>query len=284
MPAYTYAQESANDFVLAQTIDVDFLTSYEYQVLELALEKTREKYGEYNLSISRNILSEKRAELVALSDENINLFFIDSASIERSTSLAYAHFPVMLGIVGYRVAIVRKDLKLQGYAYNTVNDLKKYTFIQGEHWLDGKVLKDNGFNVLESSSVEGLFNMLSYGRADFFPLGANQLKDTLEENIDIKNLSIEEKFVLYYPLPRFFYTHKRNKTNVKRVEEGLKLAFEDGSLISLWYKHNKASLDFVNLDERVVYKLKNSHLGELADGLEQYVYPFNGVTTKEVSK
>lgn len=268
------AKDNANHFVLAQTIDVDFLASYEYQVFQLALDKTKQKYGDYTLSISKNILSEKRAEIMALSESGVNIYFIDSASIERSSSLAYARFPVMLGIVGYRVNLMGTNLKSKGYAFNSVEDLKSYTFIQGAHWLDSTVLKDNGFNVLEGASIEGLFNMLSYERADFFPVAANQVKDIVSENIELEGVSVEENFMFYYPLPRFIYTHKRNRAGVERLHEGLIQAFDDGSLIELWYKHNKTSLDFVGFDKRLVFKLKNKHLGALSDGLDKYIYPF----------
>lgn len=52
---------------------------------------------------------------------------------------------------------------------------------------------------------------------------------------------------------------------MERIREGLVRAYEDGSLLKLWYEHYKESIDFVRLDKRRIYRIKNSSL----DGLEE---------------
>ena len=69
-------------------------------------------------------------------------------------------------------------------------------------------------------------------------------------NHKIKNLALDQAIIIFYPLPRFYYSHKSNKDLIKRIEVGLVRAYSDGSIGQLWEKHYRRSLDFVNIRAR----------------------------------
>jgi hypothetical protein len=85
-------------------------------------------------------------------------------------------------------------------------------------------------------------------------------------------LDFDRSFVLVYDLPRFFYIHKDNIAAKNRIEKGLQMAFEDGSLKTLWEKYNRESIDYVELANRKVYHLDNPLLKGLKPSYRQYFF------------
>jgi hypothetical protein len=56
------------------------------------------------------------------------------------------------------VYLIRKEDQAKFSAIKTLADLRKNTIGQGAGWLDVKILKHNGFNVVTGSDYDGLFN------------------------------------------------------------------------------------------------------------------------------
>lgn len=245
---------------------------YDHELLKLSLEKTKKKHGPYKLIPLAVNANYKRIEILAQNKQIKNLFFKQSVSTKRLNTLGYVPFPVDRGIVGYRVALVSEQNKEKLKLVKTVQDLKKFTVLQGFGWLDVKILEHNGFKVMQGGSYEGLFEMVSRNRGDLFIRGANELYQEWVDNKHLENLTYDETFVLYYPLPRFFFTHKTNKKAIKRVQEGLILAYNDGSLINLWEKHYLKSIEFVNFNKRKIFKIENPLLKGLDGRYKKYIY------------
>lgn len=248
---------------------------YDNELLKMALEKTKEKYGDYNLVPLKITANHKRIEELALNGEIENLFYKFSASNDRLTKYGYIPFPIDLGIVGYRVAFISKTNEEKIKNINTLEELKKQSVIQGLGWLDVEILKSNGFEVMEGSNYSGLFKMIARNRGDLFLRGANELYNEWDSNKHIKNLTYDTSIIVYYPLPRFYFTNKKNKNAIERIREGLIISYNDGSLIKLWEKHYKQSIDFTNLKKRKIFKLENPFLEGMDKSYEKYIYnPF----------
>ncbi|AWB65001.1 hypothetical protein C2869_00450 [Saccharobesus litoralis] len=256
----------------AHTLNYDVKSEYPYQALELALRKTQATHGSYKLSLTNDAIPITRVEAETNSDKYENFFFEDSVKSEKLNKFGYVNFPVSLGVVGYRVPFVSQDLKNTNYQINTLDDLKQYSMIMGRGWLDGDILKDNGFTVHTGKNVLGLYHMVANERGDFFPVGAHQVP-SIKKNLDaVDHLAVDDNIAVYYPLPRFFFSNKQNTAELARVEQGLKLAFEDGSLQVLWNQHYLQKLKEVNLSNRKIFKLENKYLAGLDPSYKQYIY------------
>lgn len=83
---------------------------YDNELLKLALEKTKTKYGPYRLVPLDVKANFKRIEAIALEGKVQNLFYKTSVTQERIKKLGYVDFPVDLGIVGYRVGFINKKI------------------------------------------------------------------------------------------------------------------------------------------------------------------------------
>lgn len=235
---------------------------YEYDnaVLELALEKTREKWGDYIL-IPSPPMNSARA-LVALENGVYkNPMFKFSANTERCRRLSYASFPVDLGVVGCRVFFVSKEIDSKLSKVKSLDELKKFSIGQGRGWLDVKILSAAGFKVMSVANYESLFYMVAKERFDLFSRGINEVEDEHIFHKHIKNMMVNRVVGLYYPLPRFFYTNKGNVEAVRRINEGLIKAYNDGSLKLLWEQKYRSSLNYVGLGKIKFFEIDNPFLG-----------------------
>lgn len=250
----------------------NFRYVYDIEVMRLALEKTRPTYGDYQLqAIPPASFARMLHSLHNNTYPNMLLETSYDKKLEENDDLTYIAFPLELGIIGYRVCFVNPQIKEDIKKATTLADLRIYSMGQGVGWTDIEILRHNGFKVMEVSNYTSLFKMVAGGRFDLLCRGANELMMEYEQYKHIGNLTYDETFVLVYRLPRFFYLSKKNAALKQRVEEGLKIAYVDGSLLALWRKHNLKSIQFTQLSKRKIFYLDNPLVHDLPKDYEQYL-------------
>ncbi|MBN2686178.1 MAG: hypothetical protein JXR40_12930 [Pontiellaceae bacterium] len=247
-------------------------SAYEKALLKLALDKTVEKYGPYTLGQSKLGSNQKRNEQDAIDNVYPNLFVKLSYSERLTEELAYIPIPADRGIVGYRVCFTSEKIKQELSEVETLEQLKEFKMLQGIGWSDVEILKAAGFRVITGTNYKGMFKMVAVNRVDLFPRGANELLGEWELNKNVAGLTYDESVALYYPLPRFFFTNKKNTEALKRVQEGLEMAFKDGSFQKLWEQYYQDSVDMIALDKRKIFRIKNPDVANLDTAYEKYNY------------
>ncbi|WP_293749891.1 hypothetical protein [uncultured Paraglaciecola sp.] len=237
---------------------------YMQKVLELALNKTKEEYGDFRLQATAEGINQGRLLLQMHKSIYSNYFFRVSITDELLEDFRVIKFPIDRGMSGYRVAFTNKKRQNSYCAINNKEGISKAIIAQGIGWLDSDILKHNGLNVYTIANYKSIFEILSLDRVDLFFRGINEIKAEYEtERVTYPNLVIEPCIALYYPLPRFFVTDKNNIENANRVEKGLKIAFEDGSFNKLWEEYFRDSIELVNLQSRTLIKLDNPYIKRL---------------------
>ncbi|MES2826206.1 MAG: hypothetical protein V4732_21615 [Pseudomonadota bacterium] len=242
--------------------------------MQLSLEKTRDTFGNYKIIAAPGLLTPKRSIAAAEQDLYPNLVFemAYDAEYDASPGIDFIPFPVDLGIMGRRVCFVNPSIKETIKQAKTLADLSKYTIGQGINWVDTIILRHNGLVVREIDGFENIFKMLVGGRIDLFCHGSSQFLSEYTNRKNQMNLVYDESFELQYLLPRFFYLNSKNRELKKRIESGLKLAYGDRSLLKLWQKHFRESVDVANLPQRKVFLLENPLLKNLSKDWEKYIY------------
>jgi hypothetical protein len=237
---------------------------YSTELLRLALEKTRKEYGDFRMQAipPRNYA---RALKAAVDDTYPNLMIETSyeQALTHHAKLDYINFPMDLGVLGYRVCFVNPKLKASGTKIETLEQLRQYTFAHGVGWADTTIFRHNNLKVQEIDNYDGIFLMVISGRIDFFCRGVNEILGEIEQFSNLKDLTIDEQFLLVYPLPRFFYFNSKNTLAKERIALGLQRAYADGSLQSLWKANFQPSLALVSLDKRKVIQLENPLVKDL---------------------
>ncbi len=231
--------------------DLDKRHDYGIELLRLALAKTVRDFGPFEMRGAPRMNQARGMESVRENRyENLVRTFGYEERFEKTMNMTYARFPIHLGIVGYRVCFIPQELQSELFNVSSYEELKQYVHGQGRGWADAHILRHNGFEVREIAEYESLFGMVALGRVHLFCRGVNEVFDDFIHNHKIKNLALDQAIIIFYPLPRFYYSHESNGALIKRIEIGLKRAYEDGSLGHLWEKHYRKSLDFVNIRAR----------------------------------
>jgi hypothetical protein len=248
--------------------------SYYNEIVKLALEKTKPEFGNYKMVAVASEFNTLRA----LSDVAHNVYgnmvieLSYEAELTKSGNLTFINIPLDGGIVGYRICFVSPAKKQAVANAKNLQELQQFTIAQGVGWADTQILQANGFNVIEIPVYTNIFKMVTSNRVDLFCRGANQIKSEMEYFKNMKGLDFDRSFVLVYDLPRFFYINKENIVAKNRIQKGLEIAFEDGSLRALWEKYNRDSIDYAGLANRKVYYLNNPLLNGLKPTYKQYFF------------
>jgi len=266
------AEEMVISHRLAETSN-DKREAYNIALLHLAMEKTKAKYGPYRMQSIPQMNTPRSLYAASLNIyPNLVLEISYDESHTKKGDLTYIDFPVDLGVVGIRVCFVNQAKKEEISRVKTLQDLKKYTIGQGVGWADTTILRANGFNVIEVATYEGLFKMVSAGRVDLFCRGANEILNEYNTFKYLQGLSVDDSFAIAYPLPRFYYISSHNSLAKARIEEGLKIAYHDGSLMQLWSHHYADSINFAHLKQRHIFRIPNPLITKLPKDYEQYFY------------
>jgi len=239
---------------------LDKRNDYYIALLTLALEKTQVKYGGFHLEMNENSMLQARALLSVAKKQFIDVVWT-MTSKEREAALLPVRIPLLKGLLGYRIFIIKKQDKSKFEQIQTLEDLSELVAGQGHDWPDVSILRANGLTVTVGASYDGLFRMLSAGRFDYFPRGMNESWSEVQAHKE-KGFIVEGDLLLKYPAPIYFFVHKGNTALAQRIEEGLLLAIEDGSFDSIFYEHpaNKGIFKLTNIKNRKVFDLRNPSL------------------------
>lgn len=251
--------------------DQDTRALYYRDVLQLALEKTLDSHGDYQLRPAPQ-MNRVRLRLEVRMGTYPNFFSADSQRTpDEMLFLDYVPFPAELGILGYRICFVSPQREREVANVTRLEQLQALQHGQGRGWQDVFILRHAGMQVQEVDSYERLFKLVSRGRIDLFCRGANELYTELEQRPEL-GLRVDKQVLIHYPFPHFFYTHKDNKQGVIRITKGLQLAWLDGSLQKLWASYFRAGLERANLPARQLFELENPLLTPLGVDLTPYQY------------
>lgn len=239
------------------------MTNYYIGLLKLSLDQTLPTDGPYRIQNSGITMSQRRA-FEALRQDNIDIFW-SMTSVAREKIALPVRIPLLKGMLGHRVFIIRDD---DQFRFDQIKNLEDLTFMvagQGVNWPDYDILKMNGLKVIGGSSYSGLFSMLQRGRFDYFPRGINEPWTEIITHKE-KNLSVEKNLLLRYAAPIYFFISNHNTELRNRLTRGLQLAIENGAFHNFIYNHPaiKNILNKIDLKKRVIFNLKSNLTPESA--------------------
>lgn len=226
------------------------------------LERTREEYGPCEIAFTPEMVTRMRS--VALINQNHSLDLLwGSTTLERDTLLKAIPVPLLKGLMGYRVLLIRPQDQARFSVVKNLEDLQELRAGQGADWPDTSILMTNGIRVVTSINYEALYRMLAGGRFDFLPRGANQVLSELRHNAGI-DIVVEKELVLIYPAPHYFFVDRENTRLAERISKGLHSMIDDGSFDRYFYSHPliREALTELRLHERRPIYLQNPLLPE----------------------
>ncbi len=229
---------------------------YYYDVLKQALSYSPNK--NYQLKFYNNYLPKIRVFENIITDGGIDIIAA-GATTDREKILLPIRFPLVKGLLGWRIPLVHKNNSDLFLPELSNEDFKKISVGQLHTWSDSKILESNNLNVKRGSNYLGLFHMLAAGRFDYFPRSILEVQREFDDHKDL-NIAIDSNIILHYPTAYIFYVKKYNKTLADDISFGLEQALKDGSFDKLFNKHFGEIINHRIKEQRRVYHLNNPFL------------------------
>ncbi len=239
--------------------NLDEETLYPLILLRTALERSGYKF---TLDPASELLGQNRVikEIETGSGINVNW---SMTNIDRENRLLPLRTPIFKGLFGWRLMFTTQKQLPYLSQVKTLEDLKNIIFIQGEHWPDTFILRDNDLTVATAQDFESLFVMLDKGRGQLFPRSLLEIeseKNLYEKKID---LVVLPQLMLKYQSPIYFFFNKDNPEIAKAVNEGLKIMRKSGEFDELFFKYNGDFIKNAHLHDKIIIELKNNQLPKL---------------------
>ncbi|MCF2948298.1 hypothetical protein L0668_09290 [Paraglaciecola aquimarina] len=230
---------------------------YYTELLNLALTNTVAEYGEFELSPRMFISSQQRSLMLLQEGDFVDVHWT-MTSAQREEQLQAVYIPLLKGLMGYRVLLIKKEQQEKIKKVSNFDDLKKLSLGQGIGWPDSTILKANDLNVILANS-QSLHEMLVKERFDAFPRAVTEAWRELDFD---ESLTVDCCLLLQYISPVYFFVKKDNQLLAERLTKGLELAIDNGSFDELFFKYRapQAMFDLVNFANRKRIYLKNPAL------------------------
>lgn len=241
----------------------DTRLGYYVDIIEMAMRYTEDEYGDHTIIYSKNEMVQERAFAKLKSNKGVDLYW-GMTSIQREESFSPIRIPLIKGLLGHRICIIRKEDMVRFNNISSVEQLKQMVLVQGSDWPDTQILEHNGFNVHKMSVYENMFKMVSSGRVDFFPRGVNEPYEEVRIRPEL-DLVVDNKLLIKYVAPMYFFVNKDNEILAERLYIGLIRAIESGEFDEYFYNHptTKAITDLAKIEERVIFEIDNPILPPL---------------------
>ena len=256
--------------ILLTTFSLLFISpahSDDYRVTKVVGDKEKLVLDILNLALSKsdpqsNVIQYKEALPQSRLIEEINLNNIDlmwaGADPSLDKTMLPIRIPILKGLLGHRIFIIKKENQSRFDNIKTLADLKKLTAGQGTSWGDTKILKSANIPVITTLKYPNLFYMLEGERFDYFPRAIHEPWSEVDKRPEL-NLTVEKKIMLIYPFAMYFFVKKDNQILHDKIYKGFEMAIKDGSFDTLFLNNQgiKDALIKTNIKNRIVIKVPN---------------------------
>lgn len=245
------------------------------KIVELALSKTLDVGPAYTLARSEPMEQNQAIESLA---QGIGLDLMSAASSKQhQQSFHVVRFPLLKGLLGHRLCLIRKGEQSLFHDIQTVFDFRQkgIKVCQGEFWPDTRVLGRNGFLLATSPTYLRLFDMLRDGECDCFLRGAQEISAELARFSE--EFELEAGLAVYYPQPGVLYVNRKRPELAARLELGLLRALDDGDFDQLFDNMLGSSMTHFRLENRQYLSLENpfldSQIGQVLTNQDMWYQP-----------
>lgn len=237
-----------------------FWGPYFRSLLEMALEATVDTHGAFEVRMWNISTMHQERELFEVRQGRLDVAW-SMTSAERERDLLPVRIPLVKGLLGYRLLLIRAEDRERFRAVDSAADLASFTAGQGLGWPDAEILRANGLPVIEGRDYEGLFAMLAAGRFDYFPRGITEIREELDRRPNA-GFAVEDRLLMAYPAPVYFFVNRSRPDLASRLLDGLERCLADGRFDRRFEEAVGESLREARVRHRHVLRLENPLLTE----------------------
>jgi len=193
--------------------------------------------------------------------ENVDVCWVGVDRTVWDTTLPVP-FPIDGGLLGYRIFLINGDRQAEFGSVRSIDELRRFTAIQGPGWGDIGILRNAGITV-RTGLYKNLFRMTVGGRADFFPRAAFEAINEQRHNVaTAPGLAVEESLILKYNFALMLFVSKNRPELRDDLLKGLIAAHADGSYQEMFKADQNVATALAqgNLDQRRLIEIENPML------------------------
>lgn len=246
---------------------------YYWQLLDAALATNVAQYGPYSSTPFATPMTFQRAVAEVESGQGRVNIVSRATNLDLESRLRPVRIPLDKGLLGVRMFLVTAATQERLEGVRTLEALQQFTIGQSSAWTDVHILRQAGFKLVLADDYEGLFAMLSAGRFDLFSRGAIEIDSEWRARREaLPNLAIERRFLLQYPMPRYFFVPRspEGEKMAERIEDGLKRLRASGEFERRYQSWKRLVLKDLQLSGRIVFRLPNPQLSADAPLADKY--------------
>jgi len=230
----------------------DERVNYYAQLLALCLAKSGKPY---QLEPTQFHVEQGRGLQLVESNRGMEVIWTFT-TVEREKKLTPIRIPIDRGLFGWRLFLIKASNQPLFNNINTLEQLSKLRAGQGHDWPDSDILKANHFLISESTTYEGLFDMLARDHIQYFPRSLLEIELELNSHPN-HGFAIESHLLLHYPTALYFFVNKNNVELAADLEKGLRSAIDDGSFKKLFNQHFNDTIRKSDLKNRKIININN---------------------------
>ena len=244
--------------------------AYEREVLEAVLAATLKGYGDIPVHVDNTHFLDPADEAAVFRTGGFDVFGTVAGNpklaAEEKTLIPR---PLMKGLLGYRILIVRAGEHDNFAAKTSAAELQRKRFGIPSSWADAELFRHNGFEVIETGSFDDLFTEQLAQTFDYTAFGANEIEEIFaQQAAPLGGLLQDESLVIYYPFPLVFYVNPNNPELALRINQGMQVITRTGELDRIFERHYGSLVEALNLKQRRLIRLDNPFLPAELEGFE----------------
>lgn len=173
----------------------------------------------------------KQSSLVRILEMDIVDLIWTATTQELETQLRPIRIPLVMGLLGYRIALTHKD---NLHKLSDIDNLKSLKACQVRYWTDFNILEYNLFNVVPVDSYRSTFELTHKKRCDYFPRAIFEgYPELLSARKQYPGLVLFDDTILHYPYAFYAFTSKDNQKLHDILYAGLKEMAYSGEQLKL---------------------------------------------------
>lgn len=229
-----WAAETADTTIVIRQSNVNDSKNeayYFYRLLELVLRKTDTDATKTTIKQLSYRLEDRRLRTELMHGVVDVIWSPTSLQFERQ--MLPVRVSLLKDLNNYRLLLIRKNEQLRFSNVRSIEGLRKLRGGMSPQWTDTEIMEYNQLPLVQAIGYEKLFKMLAAKRFDYFSRGLYQIHAEVNFYPELE-LQIEQELMLSYPNEVYFFVSKKNTALAKRLEDGLRIALEDGSFDELF--------------------------------------------------
>lgn len=232
---------------------------YEREILQAVLDATKDTHGPWQIKedVSDYPKAEDEGGVFRVKGHDLFVTVAGNKKLENEQKIVIP-VPIMKGLLGYRIPIVREEDLQKFSKITSEKQLKKLRLGIPETWADADLFRHNGYKVVEKGDFDSLFKRLAAGEFDYVAFGANEIAGVYEDRAKhVEGLVIDDSLLIYYPFPLVFYIHPERQKLAERINAGLGEIKNNGTLDRIFQSYYGNIVEEQGLHKRKVIMLEN---------------------------